>query len=216
MVEIFGIVYDNTTTEYKPYINQATEKLWRFENNPMLDIVDNHISHLSDEDYLGIVSWKFRDKTGLNKNKLMNLVARAPKVDVINCCRHHGKNIHFMDWSDEGHKGIKGFIQRCCAHVGMSYTNDPEYIIFANQFLAKKKIYVAYINDVIKPCLELLEGSMWEEVNRNAGYTRAMEATKLKQLTGLDFYNYVPFILERMMSQYIFNKNLSCIDINPK
>lgn len=119
-----------------------------------------------------------------------------------------------MNWSDDGHKGIKGFIMRCCEHVGMEYTNDPKYIVYANQFVAKKHVYVSYVNDVIKPCLELLEGPMWGEVNRNAGYTRAMPDEKLKLYTGLDFYNYVPFILERMMCQYIFNKKLKCVDIN--
>lgn len=209
-------MYGDKTTEYTPYLNTATEKLWRFENNPILDIIDNRVADLSDNDYLGIFSWKFQYKTSLTKNAVLNLMSRRPGYDVYNCCRHHGKNIHFMDWSNDGHKGIKDFIIRCCQHTGMTYTNDPKFVVFANQFIAKKSVYVNYVNEVIKPCLELLEGPMWEEVNKNAGYTRAMESSKLKKYTGLDFYNYIPFILERMMCQYIFNKNLSCIDINPK
>lgn len=216
MVKIWGIVYGNNVTEYTPYRNQATEKLWRFENNCLIEIIDNHIGNLSNEDYLGIFSWKFRAKTSLSQSSLMRKLKDSPQVDIFNCCRHYPPSLHFMNWSDDGHKGIKGFIQRCCNHVGMTYTNDPKYIVFANQFVARKRVYVAYVNEVIKPCLELLEGPMWEEVNRDAGYTRAMEKEKLKAYTGLDFYNYIPFILERMMCQYIHSKNLTCIDINPR
>lgn len=216
MVKVFGIVYGDRSTEYTPYRNDTPQKPWRWENQVMIDIIDNHVADLSDDDLLGIVSWKFQYKTGLKRNAILHLLARSQKVDVYNCSRHHAPHIHFMDWSDTGHVGIKGFIQRCCAHVGMTYTNDPKCIVFANQFIARKKVYVDYVNEVIKPCLELLEGPMWEEVNRDASYTRAMEASKLKHFTGLDFYNYVPFILERMMCQYIFNKNLSWLDINPK
>lgn len=144
--------------------------------------------------------------------KVIRFINESKKSDVYVFCRKHPPHIHFMDWSNEGHKGIKAMIQRCCDYVGMEYTNDPKPIIYANQFVATKHVYTSYINEVIKPCLELLEGEMWEEVNKDAGYTRAMEASLLKQYTGLDFYNYVPFILERMMMQFVHNKKLVCAD----
>jgi hypothetical protein len=108
-----------------------------------------------------------------------------------------------MDWSNEGHTGIRSMIQRCCDHVGINYNDNPAHIIYANQFVARKWVYQKYINEVIKPCLDILEGPMWDEVNRDAGYTRAIDSAKLKELTGLDFYNYIPFILERMFMQFV-------------
>lgn len=204
-IKIFGIVYGDKTTEYTPFFNRFTEKPWRFENDCMIDIIDNHVSDLNDDDLLGIFSWKFRIKTGLPRLRVYRSLQDFKGYDLYNFCRSHGKHVHFMDWSEDGHKGIKGFIQRCCDYVGLTYTNDPEFIVYANQFVAKKSVYVSYINNVIKPCLELLEGPMWEEVNRDPGYTKAQ--------TGV-YYNYVTFILERMMCQYIFNMKLKCINLN--
>lgn len=205
MVRIYGIIYDNKRTEYIPYKNLATEKLWRFENNCMIDIIDNHIHDMFDYDLLGIFSWRFGMKTGLQKHELFRRLKTSDPHDVYNFSRYLGSHIHFMDWSDQGHKGIKSMIQRCCDHVGLTYTNDPEHIVYANQFVATKSTYVQYVNEVIKPCLELLEGPMWEEVDKDPGYTRAQPGV---------YYNYITFILERMMSQYIHNRKLKCIDLN--
>lgn len=199
---IYGITYGDKKTEFIEYRNNFTEKLWRFENNPMLDIVDNMISDLGDEDYLGILSWKFHQKSGLSKEGLIAKLNGSP--DVFNLSKHIPLNYTFMDWSDEGHKGIRDFVISCCEHVGLKYNNDPEYIVYANQFIAKKSIYVDYINRVIKPSLELLEGEMWEQVNKDPGYTRSLPGVH---------YNYIPFILERMMMQYIDNLKLTTVNI---
>jgi hypothetical protein len=204
MNRIFGIVYGDKTTEYIPYINKPTEKNWRFENGPIIDIIDNYIFDMNPGDLLGILSWRFPQKTGIERPVLLRLLQEAPDADVYNLSRSLGPHIHFMDWSDQGHKGIKGFIQRCCKHVGLSYNNDCKYVVYANYFVAEKTVYVDYVNKVIKPCLELLEGEMWEEVNKNPGYTRAVPGV---------VYNYIPFILERMMMQYIFNRKLKTIQL---
>jgi hypothetical protein len=215
-IALFGIIYGDKTTEYIPYFNHFTDKLWRFENNCIIDIVENHVFHLKKDDYLGILSWKFPKKTGFNRPEL-EIRLSLPDVfecfDVINLSPDLGNHIHFMDWSDKGHKGIKDFIKRCCAHVGLQYNNDCQHVVYANQFITRKYIYFDYVNTVIKPCLELLEGEMWEEVNKDAGYTRAISKENLKKHTGLDFYNYIPFILERMMMQYIYNKDLPTIQL---
>lgn len=209
-IKIIGIVYEDKTTEYHPFHNYATEKLWRFENNPMIEIADNHLENVQDDEIVGVFSWKFPHKTGMSKTMVLNKIhrARLMNADVYNFYKFDKRRLHFMDWSDAGHVGIREFIMRCCEHCGMKYDNDPVHIIAANQFAAKKHIYVSYINDVIKPCLELLEGPMWEEVNKDAGYTRAVPEIKAQGL-----YNYIPFILERMMMQYVSHRNLKVVDL---
>jgi hypothetical protein len=202
-IKIFGITYAEHKTEYIDYHNRSPLKPWQFENEPMRIICDTMIDDLQPNDLLGIFSHAFRSKTGLSKMNVIRFLTESKLGDVYNFCRGHGKHIHFMDWSDQGHPGIKDFIIRCCNHVGMVYTNDPKHIVYANQFVATKHVYVSYMNEVIKPCLELLEGAMWEEVNRDPSYSRAKPGIK---------YTYIPFILERMMCQFIHNRNLICRD----
>jgi hypothetical protein len=213
MIRIFGIVYGDKQTEYIPFRNDKPLRPWRWENDPMIEISDNNLNDLAPADYVGVFSHKFSHKTGFKKNDVLGRI--QPGYDVYNFSRKIGVP-NFMNWSDEGHKGIKYFIQKCCEHTGLTYTNHPKHIIYANQFVAKKSVYVDYINSVIKPSLELLEGPLWVHVNKEAGYTRAMDKEKLRMLTGLEFYNYVPFILERMMMQYIFSKKLKCMDLNQR
>jgi len=60
-VTIWGIIYGDKQTEYTPIRNDKPAKPWRWENDPMISIVDNNISDLNDNDLLGIFSYKFRD-----------------------------------------------------------------------------------------------------------------------------------------------------------
>jgi hypothetical protein len=119
-----------------------------------------------------------------------------------------------MDWSDEGHKGIKKLVQVCCIRAGLVYWNNPPHIVYANQFICKKKIYDSYLKQVIIPSLDLLEGELWDIANKPAGYTAGLSSAELKKHTGLRYYNFIPFVLERLMMQYIWNKRIKCIDVN--
>lgn len=209
MSSIYGIVYGNRETEFNPYRNDTPTKPWRWENDPMIEITEKVFKWLPSDEIVGVVSWKFCGKTGVSKAEVEKFVKHD--ADVYNFSRPI-PTVHFMDWSDKGHKGIKGMIQRLCKEIGLDYTNDPQHIVYANQFAAKNIVYQHYIRTVIVPCLKILEGPMWGEVNRDAGYTRAIDTWRLKQLTGLEFYNYVPFILERMLNQYIYTYDVRCLD----
>jgi hypothetical protein len=209
-ITIWGITYGDKQTEYTEIRNDKPEKPWRWENDVMLSVVDNYeLGEL-----VGVVSYKFPIKTGFSKMQVHQRL-KENEADVYNFARYH-KVDNFMDWSDRGHKGIKKFIQACCDHCDLQYTNDPKFITYANLFVSTKSVYVDYINTVIKPSLELLEGPLWEEVNVDAGYTKAMEKEKLKFYTGLDYYNFVPFVCERLMNFYIHTHNLKCIDFNKR
>jgi len=196
--------------EFNTYVNTATERLWRFEYNPMLSIVANDLADLSETDYLGIFSWKFTQKTGLNRQQLYELAApHLGEFEVLNVSRELYPPMPFMDWSEAGHTGIIDMIKKCCAHLGFEYVHAPAQIIYSNQFIATKKVYTHYMAAVVTPLLQLLEGEMWGEVNKDAGYSAGLNKHKLKQLTGLEFYNYIPFILERMIMMYVERHKLS-------
>lgn len=205
-MRIYGITYDpSQETEYINYLNLNKEKAWRFEYSPMLYLIDNAIASMPEHEFLGIFSWKFRDKTKISKTRLFSTINDS--ADLWNCSPDLGNKIagkwNFMEWSEEGHKGITKLIKACCDHVGINYNPTPEHVIYANQFVTRKSIYVDYMNTVIKPCLELLEGELWEEVNKPAGYTRGLPKDELLERTGLEYYNFLPFILERMTMQFV-------------
>lgn len=215
MLKLFGITYGDKTTEYTEYRSVHNGKPWRFEYNSILQILDDYKAWPID--HIGIFSWKFKQKTGVSRRSIEAAYLKNSDYEILNLSPNLGKNIggcgNFMDWSEAGHKGIKDFIKSCCKHTGMLYENDPQHIIYANQFIASKEVYYDYVERIIKPCLELLEGELWEQVNKPAGYTAGLEKEELKKRTGLEFYNYLPFILERMMSQYIQNFGIRTVDL---
>lgn len=221
MLQIYGIIYGDKETEYTPYLNERKEQAWRFENNAIIDIILNDASNLYNDAYIGIFSWKFPKKTGLFREQVIKRFIEAQKTDkgfdVGNFSPKLGKNIGgcgcFMDWSEAGHKGIKAIIQACCAHTGMIYENDPQHVVYAHQFIAKKSVWVEYVNTVLIPSIQLMETELWETVNQDAGYTLALKKEALKAATGLDFYNYLPFVCERLFMQFIHNRNLNTIQL---
>lgn len=218
---LYGIIYEDKETPFLPVIGEYwnRQKKWRFENNILLNISLLASLRSTKETFFGFFSWKFNQKTGLSAEAAIGLCEQYydSDIELINFSPNLGSNIrgfgNFMDWSDKGHIGIKSMVERCCKHVGMVYENNPDTVVYANLFAARYYVYKDYVETVIKPCLELLEGEMWEEVNREAGYTAGLEKEELKRLTGLDFYNYVPFILERMMMQYIHNKGIKVVSV---
>lgn len=215
-MRLYGITYGKRTTDFIPYHNKATDKLWRFEYNPMIDIVDNLCSDLPDSAVMGIFSWKFTQKTGYTAKMLIDRYNqyRHPKYQVYNLSPDLKlRKWNFMDWCEEGHKGMRYLIQCCCEHVGITYENNPPVVVYANQFMAEAAVYRAYMAEVIKPCLKLLEGELWPLANRPAGYTQGLPSHELRKQTGLDFYNYIPFVLERMTMQFIHHHKISTLQL---
>lgn len=216
---IYGVIYGDKKTPFVPWRNDCYDKKWRFENNIIVRVPGLFKNSDRSDCFLGIFSWKFEQKTGKNYAQVFEAcnLFHSSDFQLINFSPNLGSNIrgfgNFMDWSDKGHIGIKSMVERCCKNVGMVYENNPKTVVYANLFAARYYVYKDYVETVIKPCLDLLEGEMWAEVNREAGYTAGLEKEELKRLTGLDFYNYVPFILERMMMQYIHNKDIKVISV---
>lgn len=228
-MKLFTITYlDGQPCPFNEYRNRATENLHRFEYNPMLDIVENQLKQVWPWEMVGIFSHKFLGKTKRSTQNVQQSIYDAMElfgddgshsVQLVNFSPKFtypiaGKYGTFMDWSAAGHgETLRDLIKACCEHIGFKYHNNPEHIVYANQFAARKAVYVDYIETVIKPCLALLEGPLWETVNQPANYGPGLKAEKLKALTGLEFYNYLPFVLERMTMQYIANRNIKTISL---
>ena len=203
---IFSIKYkESQPTFFWPYLNQVNsieQKSWRFEYNPMLDIFDNMLDNVGDNDYVGILSWKFPMKTGMFDKKLERLVKDR---DIYTFCRP--LPLPYMIYSEQHHPGLKHLVKTLCERLGLMYKDNPKNTIYSNFVVAKKYIYVDYVENVIKPSLNLLEGELWDLANKDSTYKVGLPKEELKKYTGLDYYNMVTFSLERMWSQYLNNKN---------
>lgn len=219
MTRIYGITYGNKQTEYIPFQNTFHLKAWRFEYNPMLHIVNNMVSDMAGNDLLGIVSWKFGQKSKLSKQQVMAICDAEDSKDteLINFSPDLGNPAGyacFMDWSAAGHgETLRYLIKECCRLLGWQYYNYPQHVVYANMFVARVGVYREYMHAVSR-CIDFLESeSMWWLVNTDAAYTAGNAKVELKRNLGLDFYNYLPFVLERMTMQFIANRNIKTVSV---
>ena len=214
-VSLFGIIYKEG--QYTPFIeynnshiNSLEQKSWRFEWNPVIDILDNYEDL---QEYTGIFSWKVCQKTGISQSILCSLLKEyAPEnYDVINLCQPLGMN--YMEFSEHSHPGLTSLVKKVCEKLGLEYYQNVKHTIYSNQMICRTNIYKNYVDNIVKPALELLEGELWEEANLNSEYKSGLSPEELFEKTGMNYYNRVTFVIERLFSQYLMNKDLKVKNI---
>jgi hypothetical protein len=218
-LKMYSITYDNNQfTEYENYdnshINTVEQKSYLFEVNPIIDIIDNKIDDLKDDDYLGILSWKYSIKMNIPKplfyKMTKELMASSP--DVINVSRFKWQH-NYLAWTEVQHPGFLEIFEFLCAKLGLKMI-EPTIPIHSNYFIAKKDIYVKYVNEILKPAVELLETDEYlvSKVFNDANYPAGLSKEGLKKYTGLEHYTYHTFVLERLFSVWIENNEYITIN----
>lgn len=212
-VEIHSVYYDSNSQvcEYTPYLNVDKVTPWRFEYTAIQNIVPN-----CTKDYVGVFSWKFPFKTGLYKKVLLNGLKQLnyKDFDIINFSPKFWMNTEeFLKFSYEQHPKLEELLSKVLDKLGYDkgeYYSTPFY---SNFFIAKTEVYKTYLNEVINPAIEYMENEIWEEVNVDAEYKSGLSPEKLKEFTGMEYYNYVTFICERLLPFFIHKKGLKVRDI---
>lgn len=210
-VEIYSITYDqNQFTEYKTYDNShirtLDQKSWRFEYNPIIDIVSNKID---DNGYLAILSWKFNRKTNITKNVLYRTLKfyKYQDYDFINLATRYWQNTDdYLNFSYKVHAKLEVLLKRLLKHLGKEAKVDQNNYTYSNFFIMRKELWKDYVENWIKPALEFMEND--PEYFEDANYTSGLSKEKLKELTGLDNYTYHTFCLERLILYFINHKKL--------
>jgi len=208
-VKIYSITYnDDQKTEYIRYDNSGIKTIeqnsYLFEYNVIKDLIPK----VEDEDYIGIFSYKFGNKTRLYKNLLNRLLVinNYKDYDIIGLSLKLFKG-NYLEVSEEKHKGFTELFGLICKDLNL-IVKEPKNVIYSNQFLAKGKVYKQFLNEVINPTIELLETKYKDLAWKDAGYIWGLKGEQLKEQTGLDYYPFHVFILERLLSVWLENKNM--------
>ena len=96
-------------------------------------------------------------------------------------------------------------------HLGKDIHPDRDNYTYSNFFLMKTDLWKDYIENWAKPAIEFMEND--QEYFENAIYTTGLSSEKLKELTGLDYYTYHTFVLERLIIFYTKSKNLKTLNL---
>jgi len=200
-LRIYSIVYKpEQVSEYLRYDNShiktPDQKSYLFEYNPIIDIIDNHNI---EEEYLGIFSHKFHVKTGIMRKKLLLYFQNSPGYDFYNFSKLTGIREFRPNFENESHPGFDDIFIPLCQDLGLSSSLSND-LIYENFFITKTEIYKDYVNNIIKPAIELLETKYKQLAWRNAVY---LPNKNLFRDTGLEHYTFHTFILERLVNQFI-------------
>ena len=209
-ISIYGIKYDNTQyTEYTSTLNTNTTNLHRFEYGVMLDKLEE-IKTLPINQLVGFFSWKFPTKTNLSSKLVYRLIEENKGSDIISFAPRHWKNTDdYLAFSEYYHPRLEEFLFKVCENLGVPYTKGGNFVTYSNFFVMSKEKWIDYLENWIKPSLKYLETELWCEVNTDANYTSGLTKEDLKARTGLEFYNYCTFILERLIIQYVYHNKLT-------
>lgn len=135
-----------------PYDNTNLVTLF-FENDVLLDVFYNKKETWENADYVGVLSWRFKEKTGLTSADIMRYISSTPKKNVYSLTPADYENKFKNIFSEAGF----GNIQEICKIIDKKnifpfklYKYNPyPYNTFCNFWLATPEIFADYIENYV-------------------------------------------------------------------
>lgn len=192
-----------------------------FENAIIAGIVP-----ISTADYISVCSWRLRKKRagaahflgGFNKDEFtIEKIKEAMPFDVAILTPHSPShkplsmavNWHGKAWID-AYEAFKPFLKQ--------FGPVPEelrYPIYENHFIARKEIYHGYVSEYLLPAIQFIGNNpvFFSDSNYLPKKKDAEEIKRVQSLLNRNDWPILPFLLERLFSFYINDKNLNVIKL---
>lgn len=206
-LHLHSILYSaNQDVEYIPYANTIKtieEKSYLFEYNPIINVVNDYIH--DDAEYTAFFSHKFPYKTGFYK-KYVEEILDNEDSDVVIFCKQRPD---YLIWTESQHPGFINIFRKLCDKLGLDIHGEKP-TVYSNFFAAKANIYKEYVK-VLEQAIDIMEtdSEIRDLCWKDSGYKTGLNPEDLKKYTGLDYYPFHTFILERLISVWISNKGLT-------
>lgn len=223
-LDLYQIYYDRTQTQElydfaKPVFSAGLTPY--FENQFIAALVPQ-----SQADYISVCSWRLRKKRagaahylgGINKDEFtLQKIEEAMPFDVAILTPHSAShralsmavNWHGRAWVD-AFNAFKPFLKQ----FG-SIPEELKHPIYENHFIARGEIYKDYVQNWLVPAIEFIGEK--DEFLAPSGYTQKKRDTeeiqRVHRLLKSNDWPILPFLLERLFSFYINDKNLNVIKL---
>lgn len=168
-----------------------------FENSVIAETVSS-----TQAEKIGICSWRLAEKLRMRSQLSIPLhqAIFETNYDVLALTKqssHHQMMAAAREW----HPGFMETISQLWEKVGLKMPLETDRPIYQNHFIAKTSIYKKYVDEFLKPAMEVTMKD--EHLNRlmmqdsHYGKLSQGDMRSVKAKLGLDFYPMAPFVLER-------------------
>lgn len=198
-----------------------------FNNDLTIFFENDIISKLvmaSKADKIGVVSWKLshpqHTKLGWNLGWPRRIEEITEEVlnrdyDVLPFTRN-SKYHEMLGAASQWHPGFRPALTKIVEGIGKKMPFEVKKPIYQNAFMAKREIYQDYVTDYLNPAMELIKNDpeIYKLATADSNYTQlarqgAANAEYLKEKIGFPYYPMATFLLERLFSIYVHNKNIN-------
>ena len=168
---------------------------------------------------LAICSWKLKDKLQWNlapprSPEEITLEKLNSEYDVMPFTRN-SKHHEMIGAASNWHPGFREAMTKIVEGIGKKMPSEVKIPIYQNAFSAKREIYQDYVNDYLSPAMELVKNDpeIYKLATVDSHYTKLIRndgasAEYLQEKIGMPYYPLITFILERLFSVYVHNKNI--------
>lgn len=207
-MNIYQIFYDENSKKqldnsFVPFDNSnSLFKDW-YEYSVIREVLKRN--SFNKEEYIGILSPRFFEKTGIRGADVLNLINNS-KSDVISFSPRFDQIAYYVNpfyQAEFCHKGMIDLSKRVFAELGLpinldTLVTDQTRTIFANYFVAKYSFWEKYLS-ISEKIFEMSKGS---------SKTAALLNTQVRH-RGAYNYTYKIFLIERLITVVLELENIN-------
>lgn len=172
----------------------------------------------SEADKIAVCSWKLRMKQRYNfppKSRDITQELLESDYDVLSFTKNSRHHV-MLGAAEQWHPGFRNALTKIVEGIGKKMPSEVKKPIYQNHFSAKREIYHDYLNDYLNPAMELIKNDpeIYKLSTEDSHYSHlvkkdAASPEYLQEKIGLTYYPMAPFLLERLFSIYVENKNIN-------
>lgn len=213
--ELIQIYYDESQKAEmypfaRPYFNEKLSIF--FENIPIKELV-----MASTADKIAVCSWRLRQKMKyyIGRPREISPELLESDFDVMSFTRNT-KYHDMIAAANAHHNGFSHMMERILGEIGVPFPKVKlKAPIYQNHFCARREIYHDYVKNYLYPAMQVMTNhpEIKEMVLTDSNYSslskNGVKPDYLLEKIGVPYYPMAPFLLERLFSIYVQNKNIN-------
>jgi hypothetical protein len=196
--KIIQIYYDDKTVK-NCYDHSSVSKFYNPEHTDFFEnsIIADLASEAADYDFFAVWSHLHKYKIQgqkLDFNRLENLMSQFDLIAFQRMMRNG------RIFSGVQQKKYSKIFNEIMERLGLKYRfpNRPKFIVMQNHFITKSKIFIDYVEKVLRPAMEIMD--------------QMPEAAERVEYRGkAKYYTFKPFLCEKLISAYIEERKFKMI-----